>query len=139
MIPHELLRMQRLIAETRASGVVFVSGDRHMSGFYRLPRGQGAAPYDLFEVTSSSLTHSFRLPEGTSSEVDPFRVGSAFHENNFGTIAIDWPRRRLSLRLLATDDCGLSAQQWHRPCQAHDGEAGRLLGEYSISFDQLQA
>ena len=55
MIPHELVRMQRLISETRAAGVVFLSGDRHASGFYRLPREQGSAPYDLYEVPGGGM------------------------------------------------------------------------------------
>jgi alkaline phosphatase D len=52
-------RLCRLIAETRAGGVIFVSGDRHMAEISRLPAdalcGVG---YALYDVTSSGLTHA---------------------------------------------------------------------------------
>ena len=53
---------------------------------YRLPRDAGEVGYDLYEVTSSSLTHSFRpvRTHNESVESDPLRVGDAVHENNFG-------------------------------------------------------
>ena len=38
-----------------AAGVVFLSGYRHASGFYRLPREQGSAPYDLYEVPGGGM------------------------------------------------------------------------------------
>lgn len=78
LIPTEVDRLVRLIGTSGARGVVLVSGDRHTGGFYRLPRGQAfmtggaVAPYDIFEVTSSSLTHSFRT---TEQEPGPNRIG----------------------------------------------------------------
>jgi len=45
LIPTELRRLQRLIVETQAEGVVLLSGDRHVGGIYTLPGlGLGHAP-----------------------------------------------------------------------------------------------
>jgi len=140
MIPQEVTRLQRMIRETRAGGVVLLSGDRHSAGFYRTPGGDAtdSAPYDLYEVTSSSLTHSFRLRADEEDEVDPLRIGRAIHENNFGTVSIDWAKRLITLRLLTSDDCGVSPQEWHRPCLAHNDVSGRDLANLTISIDDLQ-
>ena len=43
MIPSELVRLQRLIHTTRASGVVLLSGDRHIGALYKLPATGGEA------------------------------------------------------------------------------------------------
>ena len=56
----------------------------------------------------------------------------------FGTVAVDWEARRVTLDLRASDDCGLSQQSWGRLCVAHDGKAGRVLMNVTIGLDDLQ-
>jgi alkaline phosphatase D len=90
--PRERDRLLSLIAETGASGVVFLSGDRHIGAFYRQVRG---APYPLYEMTSSSLNRPFR----GASEVDIRRIGPLFDQENFGTVAIDWEAQTVTLAL----------------------------------------
>jgi alkaline phosphatase D len=108
MIPSEVIRFQELIRTTGAGGVVILSGDRHEGGVYRLP--PSIVPYPVYEVTSSSLTHSFRTSGPADEEADPFRMGSAVHQNNFGAVRIDWGLRQLSVSLYSSDDCGLARQ-----------------------------
>ncbi|MEO0513165.1 MAG: alkaline phosphatase D family protein [Planctomycetota bacterium] len=96
-LPHERSRLMRTIAETGAEGVVFVSGDRHSAELSvldpaRCEPGTGgdwaqAVGYPLFDFTVSALTNSYG---GYSNELNRHRVGSQFHDNNFGTIEIDW-------------------------------------------------
>jgi alkaline phosphatase D len=90
-LPRERERLYALIAETHASGVVFLSGDRHLGAFYRQTEG---VPYPLHEMTSSGLTKSYR-----SRESGPNRLGEILGEVNFGTVAIDWRAGRVDLAL----------------------------------------
>jgi alkaline phosphatase D len=90
-LPRERARLYALIAETRASGVVFLSGDRHLGAFYRQAED---VPYPLHEMTSSGLTKSYR-----SREPGPNRLGEILGEVNFGTVAIDWRAGRVDLAL----------------------------------------
>ena len=144
LIPTEVERLLRLIGTTGARGVVLVSGDRHTGGFYRLPKGQtydggrggqGTAPYDLIEVTSSSLTHSFRT---TVDEPASLRLGMLTHQNNFGTVSVDWDARTVTLDLRASDDCGNSPQAWGQMCTGPgNGTAGKMIMNMTISLDSL--
>ena len=51
-LPRERARLLGLIADTRANGVILLSGDRHRGALYRLDEG---VPYPLYEITSSGL------------------------------------------------------------------------------------
>jgi alkaline phosphatase D len=81
-LPAERARLFELIAETGASGVVFLSGDRHVGALYR----RAGVPYDLYEVTSSgiNMTYAWNRDEGS------LRLGAVYGAENFGTIDIDW-------------------------------------------------
>lgn len=94
-LPRERQRLYDLIGRTRANGVIFLSGDRHIGAFYRESAG---TPWPLVEMTSSGLTKSYR-----STEAGPNRIGALYGEPNFGTIDIDWDARRVGLALRAID------------------------------------
>ena len=139
LIPTETRKLVTLIRETHANGVVLLSGDRHTGGIYKLGKGasgsEGDVPYDLFEVTSSSLSHSFRTDE---TEPATRRIGNLTHYNNFGTLSVDWQARTLKLDLRASDNCGLSTQHWHQVCEAPgSGVPGTVLMETTVSLDAL--
>ena len=149
LVPTEVSRLVRLIGSTAAQGVVLISGDRHSGGRYRLPRGVDDAPYDLIEVTASSLTHSYRPPGEPLAEDEPAQTAAQFpagairdgpmvHHNNFGTVGIDWERRTLTLDLRASDDCGLAPQAWNEVCTAHNGTAGNVLDTLTVSLHTLR-
>jgi alkaline phosphatase D len=90
--PRERDRLLALVAETRANGVVFVSGDRHVGGIYRQTRG---VPYPLYELTSSSLNRPFR----GASENDRLRIGPLFDQENFGTVEVNWDEGTVTVAL----------------------------------------
>ena len=90
--PHERSRMFQLIARTRANGVVFISGDRHIGAIYRESRG---APYPMYDITSSGITH----PWAQASEAGPNRIGDLLTEQHYGSVDIDWAARMLRLEL----------------------------------------
>ena len=90
--PLERQRLYKLIADTRAQGVVFLSGDRHVGAFYRETTG---TPYPFYELTASGFTHPWR----EAAEAGPNRLGELFTELHFGTVDIDWKAKSLRLGL----------------------------------------
>ena len=96
-LPREQARLLDLVHQTRAAGVVFLSGDRHVGAFYR---HQVANRYPLFEMTSSGMTHAW----AQAAEAGPNRLGDLVRSNHFGSIDIDWEARRV--RLALKDDAG---------------------------------
>jgi alkaline phosphatase D len=80
--PVERARLIRLIAETGADGVIFITGDTHRGQFSRLTDG---VPYPLWEVDSSGLTENWQW-----AAPDKNRVGGFYAEDNYGLIHIDW-------------------------------------------------
>ena len=50
--PHERERLYKLLRDTRAGGVVLLSGDRHLAELSVTDAGLG---YPLFDLTSSGL------------------------------------------------------------------------------------
>ena len=95
-LPFERARLYRLVLETGAAGVVFLSGDRHLGGLYSETRD---VPYPLYEATSSSLNRPWR----NARENDPRQIGAVYGPENFGMVEIDWKSRRVTLALHGID------------------------------------
>lgn len=90
--PAERARLVGLIEHSKAKGVIFLSGDRHAGGLYRMAKG---APYPLYEITSSALNRPYPvkdLPE-------PARLGELYTGENYGLVTIDWRLRTVLLEL----------------------------------------
>lgn len=96
-LPRERQRLLDLVRDTRAGGVVFLSGDRHIGAFYR---HQSTGRYPLHEVTSSGMTHAW----AQANEDGPNRIGDLVRSNHYASIDIDWVRR--SLRIALKDESG---------------------------------
>ena len=109
--PRERQRLLRLLRETKAAGVIFLSGDRHLGEISRLPVSDEQSPgYTLYDITSSSLN----VPSGNftkagtrfANEINSYRVGLTYFEANFGTIEIDWSKSAPVVRLQIRDTAG---------------------------------
>lgn len=98
LIPHERDRLFKLLRESKANGVVILSGDRHLA---ELSMSQEPLTYPLYDITASGFnqgTKAWRAPEKNRH-----RVAAMPYGNNFGFITIDWtsetsPRVTLQLR-----------------------------------------
>jgi alkaline phosphatase D len=85
----------------RATGALFISGDRH---FAELSVMESEAGYPTYDLTSSSLNwseHVFRMPERNRHRVALLNRG-----DNFGLIEIDWARRDPLIRMKIIDEDG---------------------------------
>lgn len=82
--PAERERLFKLIRETKANGVILLSGDRHSA---EISRADQVVGYPLFDITSSSLN-----APGTPNKVEAnsLRTGPLYSPENFGVIAFDW-------------------------------------------------
>ncbi|WP_231734041.1 alkaline phosphatase D family protein [Calycomorphotria hydatis] len=86
--PLERDRLLKLIAETKANGVVFLSGDRHHAEISKLENP--TVGYPLYDITSSSLN----APSGWQNERNRHRLGSIYRDENFGMLFIDWDQEQ---------------------------------------------
>ena len=96
-MPLERDRLFRLINESGAQGVVFVSGDRHSAGLYRR---DDVVSYPLYEITSSALNMA---SSRENTEPGPNRLGQMYSAENYGVIGIDWDQGQLSLEIRDMD------------------------------------
>ncbi len=96
--PHERQRLLNLIKNTRAGGVVLLSGDRHWAELSQVDHPGIENP--LVELTSSSFNqvHPRGTPTDNANRADP----ETYHLPNYGFIQIDWadslPEIRLQIR-----------------------------------------
>jgi alkaline phosphatase D len=99
-IPAEREKLLKLIKETKAEGVVILSGDRHLAELSMLPPAEGPG-YPLYDVTSSGLNQAdknWRAPEKNRH-----RVASMAYGDNFGMILIDWTAEDPKISLQVRD------------------------------------
>ena len=91
--PHERERMLSLIKDTKAEGVLFISGDVHWAEISKLkPDGL----YPIYDVTSSGLTQIWYKTENNKN-----RVGGKVRGNNFGLLEIFWDKEtKISIKVL---------------------------------------
>ena len=115
LLPKEKQRFFDLLEDTRAKGVILVSGDRHMAGIYR----QDDAPYPIYELTSSSLNLPLsEFVANIQDEAGPNRISKPYYDTNFGLIDIDWEKRAVTLSVR--------------------DERGASVRSVSLSIDQLR-
>ncbi|MEZ6192320.1 MAG: alkaline phosphatase D family protein [Phycisphaerales bacterium] len=99
MFPTERLRLIELIHETKANGVIILSGDRHQAELSRLDEG---APYPLYDLTASA----FNKPGLENDEPNRHRIGKRYAQSNYGLLDIDWQTAPPIVRLKVMDPDG---------------------------------
>ena len=100
--PLERARFYKVLKDTKAQGVVVLSGDRHLAELSVMDAGLG---YPLFDLTSSGInqgyTKGWRMPE-----VNKHRVATMTHGNNFGMVIVAWNRADPQISLQIRDEAG---------------------------------
>ncbi len=109
--PHERARFLKLLRDTKANGVVVLSGDRHLAEISCIQsKAENGIGYPLFDITSSSLN----APSGNftkagirfANQVNSHRIGLQYFDTNFGSILIDWDQPDPIIRLQVRDEKG---------------------------------
>ena len=100
-LPHERERLFKLIRDTKAAGVLFISGDVHRGELTTMDGGVG---YPLFDLTSSGLNRGH--PEWRFDRPNRQRIGTMQWGNNFGMIVLDWDREEPRIRFQIIDEEG---------------------------------
>ena len=97
--PHEVDRLKQVIVDSKAKGVILLSGDRHFSEFSKetLP----GLPYPLIDFTSSGLTHIYA---GFHGEPNPYRVGVVIPKKSFGVLQFDFETRKVTMKMVGNND-----------------------------------
>ncbi|WP_460980626.1 alkaline phosphatase D family protein [Spirosoma fluminis] len=87
--PTSRQRFLDLLSKTKPKGAMLISGDRHIAEVskVRLP----GLNYDLYDITSSGLTHVSAPHE----EPNRYRVGDMVAKLNYGLISVDWNAKPL--------------------------------------------
>jgi alkaline phosphatase D len=129
--PKERERLYALIRDTKASGVVLLSGDRHMADLSVADAGIG---YPLYDLTASGLTQASQ--EYRDPEPNRHRVATMSWGNHFGVVEIDWTKADPLIRLQIRDEAGEMAFQHKIPLsalQVKDEKVVKPVGPGAIS------
>jgi alkaline phosphatase D len=101
--PHEQERLCRLIRDTRAEGVLFISGDVHYGEISRL-RSPGL--YPLYDITSSGITSTWDFATPNRN-----RIEGPVMDNNIGMLTIRWEKDPV-IEMELIDDTGNSRSSY---------------------------
>jgi alkaline phosphatase D len=112
--PAERERLLRLIANSRADGVLLLSGDRHSSEISVMTRQD--IGYPLYEITSSGLNNALRGRFNVADEPNKFRALDAnISDNSFGEIEIAGPNGEQLLIFRLINEDGVELQKLEVP------------------------
>lgn len=109
-MPSEQKKLFKLIRDTKAEGVLFLSGDTH---YATTNYSNDALGYRAIDVTASSL--NFPYPESRRGDIKG--QNSVFFDANFGSLDIDWEQRLVTIRL--------------------QSDTGEVLTQLEIPIDEL--
>ncbi len=98
--PLEREKLYKLLQDTKAAGVICLSGDRHLA---ELSMMEKAVDYPLYDLTSSGLNQASK--EWRPLEKNRHRAATMGHGDNFGFITIDWsaPSPKIGLQIRDVD------------------------------------
>jgi alkaline phosphatase D len=96
--PSSRQRFLDLLSKTKPKGAMLISGDRHIAEVSKVTiPGLG---YDLFDITSSGLTHVSKPHE----EPNKHRIGDMITKLNYGLITVNWDKKPLSATVKINGD-----------------------------------
>lgn len=84
-MPHEVEKLENLIASTNTKNTIILSGDRHISEFSK--KEINNLNYPLVDFTSSGMTHSYT---NFSEEPNKYRIGNVVSEKSFGILKFNF-------------------------------------------------
>ncbi len=88
--PHEQQRFLDLIKETKANGVLFLTGDVHYAEISKL---ETPDLYPIYDMTSSGLSSTWHFATPNKN-----RIEGPIMENHFGLLTIDWSKNSPTIK-----------------------------------------
>ena len=89
--PHEQQRLLMAIKNSKASGVLFITGDSHYSEISKLDWKDN---YPIYDITSSGLTETWLFATPNAN-----RIEDPVMDNNFGLLTIDWEKKDIEIKM----------------------------------------
>ena len=102
--PHEVDKLNGIIKESGAKGVIILSGDRHISEFSEI-QVLGLS-YPLIDFTSSGLTHVY---SSYSGEPNPYRIGEVISKKSFGLLTLNLATKEVQMQMVGDEGKILNA------------------------------
>lgn len=93
--PLEVEKLENIITQSGANGVIILSGDRHISEFSRADID--GLSYPLVDFTSSGLTHSY---SSFSGEPNTYRVGEVVSDKSYGIINLNIEEKSAEFKIM---------------------------------------
>lgn len=94
-MPNEVDRMYKLIKDSKAKGVILLSGDRHISEFSK--KEIEGLSYPLIDFTSSGMTHSY---SNFKNERNDNRVGKVVSKKSFGVLKFNFETQNVIMQMI---------------------------------------
>ncbi len=102
--PHEVDKLNGIIKESGANGVIILSGDRHISEFSEII--VPGLSYPLIDFTSSGLTHVY---SSYSGEPNPYRIGEVISKKSFGLLTLNLASKEVQMQMVGDNGKILNA------------------------------
>ncbi|CCG98208.1 hypothetical protein FAES_0194 [Fibrella aestuarina BUZ 2] len=96
--PTSRQRLFDLLGKTKPKGAMLISGDRHIAELAKV--NVPGLTYDLYDITSSGLTHVSKPHE----EPNRHRVGEMVAKLNYGLITVNWNQKPLTATVRINGD-----------------------------------
>jgi len=104
-MPDEVEKLENLIVNSKAKGVLILSGDRHIAEISS--KNLEALAYPLVDFTSSGLTHSY---ETFSGEPNVNRISKVVTKKNFGILKFDLKTNMVIFEIRGEDNVLLESK-----------------------------
>jgi len=93
-MPKEVHKMENILVKSKARGVVFLSGDRHIAEISK--KNVKGLNYPLIDITSSGMTHSYDSFKG---EPNAYRWAEVVSQKNFGILRFDFDKNTVKMEI----------------------------------------
>lgn len=93
-MPSEVVKLEKTIANSKAKGVIILSGDRHIAEISQTQVPEMS--YPLIDITSSGLTHSY---SSYSGEPNKYRVSEVIPKKNFGLLKFNFKANKVTFEI----------------------------------------
>ncbi|MDN3644257.1 alkaline phosphatase D family protein [Lutimonas halocynthiae] len=93
-MPQEVKKMEDILSKSKARGIIFLSGDRHIAEISS--KNVEGLDFPLIDMTSSGMTHSYDSFKG---EPNPYRVTEVVPYKNFGILKFDFDKNQVTMEI----------------------------------------